>query len=136
MAWVVDTCLLIDVAEADPRFGISSAQLLDRLRPDGLVLCPVSEVELAPMFAGDETLQAEFFHQLSVSVLAQWTAADTRAARQAWNRYVTQRRAGPVPKRPLADVLIGAFALRFQGILTRNEADFRQVFPTLRVLVP
>ena len=62
MAWVVDTCLLIDVAEADPRFGVASAQLLDRLRPDGLLLCPVSEVELAPMFAGDETLQAEFLH--------------------------------------------------------------------------
>jgi hypothetical protein len=38
MAWAVDTCLLIDVAEADPIFGIGSAQLLDRLRPDGLVI--------------------------------------------------------------------------------------------------
>ena len=46
------------------------------------------------------------------------------------------RRAGPVPKRPLADVLIGAFALRFQGILTRNDADFRQLFPTLNLLTP
>lgn len=25
MAWVVDTCLLIDVAEADPTFGVASA---------------------------------------------------------------------------------------------------------------
>jgi hypothetical protein len=25
---------------------------------------------------------------------------------------------------------------RFQGILTRNEADFHQVFPTLKVLAP
>jgi len=38
VAWTVDTCLLIDVAEADPRFGIGSAHLLDRLRPDGLVI--------------------------------------------------------------------------------------------------
>ncbi len=49
---------------------------------------------------------------------------------------VAGRRAGPAPKRPLADVLIGALATRFQGILTRNEADFRQVFPTLKLLVP
>jgi len=26
MAWVVDTCLLIDVAEADSMFGVASAE--------------------------------------------------------------------------------------------------------------
>lgn len=57
MAWVVDTCLLIDVAEADPRFGVLSAQLLDRQRPVGLVICPVSDVELAPVFNAGEALQ-------------------------------------------------------------------------------
>jgi hypothetical protein len=30
MAWAVDTCLLIDVAEADPTFGVPSAKLLDQ----------------------------------------------------------------------------------------------------------
>lgn len=65
-----------------------------------------------------------------------WTPADTRAARLAWHQYVTRRRATLTPKRPLADVLIGAFALRFDGILTRNEADFRQLFPTLKVMTP
>jgi predicted nucleic acid-binding protein len=136
MAWVVDTCLLIDVAEADPRFGIASAQFLDRQRPDGLVLCPVSDVELAPVFNGDETLQYQFLQNLAVSWQEPWIAADTRAARQAWHRHVTTRRAMPTPRRPLADVLIGAFTLRFAGILTRNETDFRQLFPTLKILTP
>jgi hypothetical protein len=136
MAWVVDTCLLIDVAEADPNFGIPSAQLLDRLRLDGLIICPVSHVELAPVFAGDEDAQNQFLHNLAVSWLEPWTDADTREARLAWNRYVSARRAAAVPKRPLADVLIGAFAARFQGILTRNETDFRQVFPALKILAP
>ena len=136
MAWVVDTCLLIDVAEADPRFGIASAQLLDRQRIDGLVICPASDVELAPVFSGDDSLQEQFLHSLAVSCREPWTAADTRAARQAWHQYVTRRRTAPTPKRPLADVLIGAFAMRFDGILTRNEADFRQLFPTLKVLTP
>ena len=36
MAWVVDTCLLIEVAEADPTFGQASAKLLDLKRADGL----------------------------------------------------------------------------------------------------
>ncbi len=136
MAWVVDTCLLIDVAEADPSFGIPSAQLLDRLRPDSLIICPMSHVELAPVFAGDEAAQNEFLHHLTVSWQEPWTDADTREARLAWHRYVAARRAGPIPKRPLADVLIGAFATRFQGILTRNAADFRQVFPALKVIAP
>ena len=136
MAWVVDTCLLIDVAEADPRFGIASAQLLDRLRPDGLIICPVSDVELAPVFDADESLQQQFLQNMAVSWQESWTEADTHAARLGWHEYVTRRRAGPVPKRPLADVLIGAFAQRFQGILTRNDADFRQLFPTLTVLTP
>ena len=136
MAWVVDTCLLIDVAEADPSFGILSAQLLDRLRPDGLVVCPVSYVELSPVFSGDEVAQNQFLYDLAVEWQDAWSIVDTGEARVAWNRYVASRRAGPVPKRPLADVLIGAFSARFQGILTRNEADFRQVFPTLKVIVP
>ncbi len=41
MAWVVDTCLVIDVAEADPTFGVASAKLLDNKRADGLTICPI-----------------------------------------------------------------------------------------------
>ncbi len=64
MAWVVDTCLLIDVAEADPTFGIASARLLDGKRPDGLTICPATYIELAPVFNGDQTAQNEFLFNL------------------------------------------------------------------------
>jgi len=53
-----------------------------------------------------------------------------------WQRYVAARRATKAPKRPLADILIGAFASRFDGILTRNESDFSQVFPSLTITAP
>ena len=33
-------------------------------------------------------------------------------------------------------LLIGAFATRFQGLLTRNTADFRPVFPALTIVEP
>lgn len=136
MAWLVDTCLLIDVAEADLSFGISSAQLLDNTRTDGLILCPVSYVELAPVFGGDERAQQEFLYHLSVSWREPWTEADTHAAATGWNRYVLARRNGKIRKRPMADVLIGGFAVRFQGLLTRNPSDFESVFPQLTIRTP
>ena len=136
MAWVVDTCVLIDVAEADPSFGVPSAKLLDTKRPDGLTLCPVTYIELAPVFNRDAIAQNEFLFHLGVSWPTTWTQADTEEGHRAWHRYVTARRAVKIVKRPVADILIGAFALGFDGLLTRNESDFRQVFPNLPIVVP
>ena len=136
MAWVADTCLLIDVAEADPTFGVASAKLLDTKRPDGLTVCPASYVELAPVFNGDAVAQNEFLFNLGVIWPEAWILGDTEEAHRAWHRYVAARRTTGVPKRPLADILIGAFAARFDGLLTRNEADFRGLFPALPIVVP
>ena len=136
MAWVVDTCLLIDVAEADPIFGVASASLLDSKRADGLTICPATYIELAPVFNGDQTAQNEFLFNLGVTWPEAWTQADTNNAHHEWNRYVTARRSTKVPKRPLADIVIGAFASRFDGILTRNKSDFRTAFPSLNITTP
>ena len=136
MAWVVDTCLLIDVAEADPAFGVPSAALIDSKRTEGLAVCPITYAELAPVFNGDATAQNEFLANVGVAWPEAWTLTDTLTAQQAWHRYVMAKRAGKTPKRPIADVLIGAFASRFDGILTRNAADFRPVFPALRIVAP
>ena len=136
MAWVVDTCLLIDVAEADPTFGVASAKLLDLKRTDGLTICPVTYVELAPVFNGDQAAQNEFLFDLGLSWPEVWAQPDTEEAHRAWHRYVAARRTAKVPKRPLADILIGAFASRRDGILTRNASDFRTVFPRLAIAAP
>jgi predicted nucleic acid-binding protein len=136
MPWVVDTCLLIDVAEADPAYGVASAQLLERNRWEGLTICPVTYVEFAPVFNGDQSAQNEFLFNLGVNWLESWSRLDTEEAHRAWHRYVAIRRATRAVKRPIADILIGAFAARFDGILTRNDADFVKVFPTLVIRVP
>ena len=57
MIWVVDTCIVIDVLENDPDFGRASAELLDKMAAEGIALCPVSYVELAPAFLGDSRRQ-------------------------------------------------------------------------------
>ena len=136
MAWVVDTRILIDVAEGDPDFGPGSGRLLDRKRPAGLLVAPVSYVELSPRFRGVENAQNDFLENIQVHFTEPWTWRDTMAAYHAWNHFIAKRRRGEIAKRPIADILIGAFASRFDGLLTRNPRDFQKLFPTLRIETP
>ena len=47
----------------------------------------------------------------------------------------TPRRRG-IAKRPIADVMIGAYAMRKGGLITRNESDFRSLYPELTIFNP
>ena len=131
--WVIDTCVVLDVFENDPQFGLSSAKLLEKLLPDGLTISPVTLVELSAAFDGDLSEQKRFLEQMGVSLWEAWTLADSEASHRAWNAYVKARRADKIPKRPVADILIGGFAQNRQGLITRNASDFRRWFPKLSI---
>jgi predicted nucleic acid-binding protein len=134
--WVVDTCLVLDVFEDDPEFGAASAGLLEKLLSDGLAVSPVTMVELSAAFDGDLTEQKRFLEQVGISHSEAWTVADSEVSHIAWNTYVKARRADKVPKRPVADILIGGFAANRQGLATRNSSDFRRWFPKLSIREP
>ncbi len=136
MAWVVDTCLLLDIGLDDPKFASMSEKILASKLREGLLVCPVTFVELAPAFAGQIKPQEEFLFHLGIECRENWTWEDTRNAGDAWSRHVQKRRCHQAGKRPVADVLIGAFASRFQGLLTRNSADFQKLFPELPLVEP
>lgn len=136
MNWVVDTCVVLDVLDGDPDFGLASARLIDKLASEGLALCPVSYIELAPAFLGDKERQNEFLREIGIDYAQSWGWSDTQQAHKAWDRYVSKRRQDRMIKRPVADILIGAFASGRKGLLTRNEADFRAVFPALAIARP
>lgn len=136
MAWVVDTCLLLDIALADPIWASPSARLLDRHRKSGLVVCPVATVELAPSFGGSIDDIRAFYGIIGISEAEGWTHLDTRLAAEGWHRHIGKKRQGLAPKRPVADVLIGGFAMRFAGLLSRNPLDFRHAFPNLTIREP
>ena len=136
MPWVVDTCVLIDVLEEDPRFGLTSAQSLEAHAPDGLVVCPITYAEMAPAFGGDAGLQEEFLSGVGTDFRQDWTWEDTLRAHEAWNGFVQRKRSGLLARRPLADILIGAFASRFDGLITRNPQDFQSAFPDLVLRTP
>jgi predicted nucleic acid-binding protein len=133
---VVDTCVLIDIADDDPAFGTRSVASIQEHLSAGLVVSPISYVELAPVFDGSRRLLDQFLDGLGVERSATLDIACRDAAFSAWARYVSERRAGRISRRPVADVFIGAFAARHDGIITRNGGDFRPLFPGLTVIDP
>jgi hypothetical protein len=80
--------------------------------------------------------QKHFLEQVGVVFAEGWTFSDTECAYRAWNTCVQARRTRDTPKRPLADMLIGYSACRYQGLITRNPSDFCRWFPRLKLRQP
>ena len=78
----------------DPQFGICAAKCLVQHLPDGLVLCPITYIELAPEFSGDSALQEQFFQRVGVQWLEPWSRQDTLNAHRLWANYVEEKRSG------------------------------------------
>ena len=136
MSWVVDSCVLLDIALSDPKFAKKSAKSLDALRGDGLSVCPVTLVEIGPAFGGRAEIVRQFCDGLGLASDPAWNHDDTRAAMRAWSSYVTAKRAGVADKRPIADILVGAYASRRSGLITRNTADFSRWFASMNMVDP
>lgn len=136
MAWVVDTSVVLDIHIGDPAFEPASTACLQSRLTDGLVICPISFVEIGPSFGGDFRAASEFLQIVSISTSEWWTRADTQMAHLFWHEHQIRRRQVYIAKRPVADVMIAAFAMRFQGIITRNADDFREIAPAMTIVVP
>jgi predicted nucleic acid-binding protein len=134
--WLVDTCILIDLLQGDHDFATCSADALDAKRDEGLLISPVTFVELAPSFNGNIVAQNEFLRGLEITCLFHGNQFMLAAAHRAWHEQILRKHAGTSPKRPIADVLIGAHALMVGGLITRNESDFRALYPNLKILNP
>jgi predicted nucleic acid-binding protein len=133
---VVDTCILIDIADDDPEFAERSVECVASRLEDGLVISPVSYVELAPVFDGSRRLLDQFLAGLAIDPSAVLDHRDRDIAFAAWARHISERRSGRVPRRPVADALIGATAMRHDGVITRNGGDFLALYPKIRIVDP
>ena len=136
MSMVVDTCVILDVLERDPSFGLASAEILDRYVDEGLIISPVTYIELAPAFLGDEMREREFLFEIGIDLPSCINENDLSLAHAAWNRRIQRKRSGKAAKRPVADVMIGALAQANDGLITRNASDFRSLFPGLNIVTP
>jgi predicted nucleic acid-binding protein len=82
-------------------------------------------------------VQREFLAQAGIDFTQDWTVLDSEAAHAAWSDFCRRRRAGKVlARRPVADVFIGAFARRLDGLVTRDSLGFKSLFPGLKIRVP
>jgi len=136
MSMVVDTCVILDVLEPDPKFGEASADALEAYAEDGLIISPVTYVELAPAFLGDERREREFLTELGIELPPSCGEEDISLAHAAWYRQIQAKRAKKTGKRPVADIMIGALAEANGGLITRNAKDFSAAFPNLNIVVP
>lgn len=118
------------------RLGLRSARMLERLLEDGLCIAPATMVELAAAFAGNLPEQKRSLAQAGISFVEPWTSGDLESSHAAWNAYVKRRRTEKIARRPIADILIGGFAVNRQGLVTRNPADFKPWFPRLVIREP
>lgn len=137
MAWVVDTSVLLDVRIGVPRdIGERAADVLQSHVGQGLIVCPVTFIELAPAFGGQLAAERDWLTRLRVSCSVPWLDADTNKAHALWHHFTERKRQKLASKRPIADVLIAAFASRFDGLITRNASDFRSIDPDLPLVLP
>ena len=136
MIWVVDTCVIIDLVERDSEFSAVSAAALASKCDDSFVIAPITYVELAPVFDGDSERQNAFLRKAWIDFDFAGNDAAVLAAYRAWYEHVLRKRTGADKKRPIADVMIGAHALQKGGLITRNEDDFRALFPNLTIFNP
>lgn len=136
MVWVIDTCVILDILDSHPEFAEASSRALQSHLDDTLEISPVSYVELAPAFNGDSAAQDDFLDALWIRRDFGGSRDAVLAAHKAWHEHVLRKRAGKAGKRPVADVLIGAYALQKGGLITRNESDFRTLYPSLPIFNP
>ncbi len=136
IVWVVDTCVIIDIISGDGEFSTMSADAVDARRADGLVIAPITYIELAPSFRGDVAKQDSVLSGLGIEFDFAGNREAVLAAHKAWYEHVLRKRLGGAVKRPIADVLIGAYAIEKGGLIMRNDADFKTIYPNLTIFNP
>lgn len=134
MLTAVDTNVLVDVLEADPKFGEPSCKAMMKASNEGgLRVCDVVWAELFTLYAGQEEALKEKLSMMQIE-FSPLTDKTSEVAAHCWHAYRT--RAGD-RRRIAADFLIGAHAMtQCDRLLSRDRGFYRDYFSTLDLIDP
>ena len=134
MITAVDTCILIDVLEGDPRHGPASRDALRACMKQGAIeACEVVWAEVATAYGRELGKLLEALEKLGIGFSPMSKEAALHAAR-CWHAY---RKAGGGHDRIVADFLIGGHAAdACDRLLTRDRGFYRRHFKKLKLVVP
>lgn len=130
---LVDTCVLLDVVQADPRWAEwSQDQLARAAERGGFVINPIVYAEFSVWY---EDIRK--FERVLSGFDAGFEEIPREALFLAGKAFRRYRAKGGVRSSVLPDFFIGAHAaVREMPLLTRDTARIRAYFPTVALLAP
>jgi predicted nucleic acid-binding protein len=130
---LVDTTVLLDVLEEDPRWAAWSQDRLDAAgATDTLAINPIIYSELSMAFARIEELEA-VIGDVALTV----EAIPREALFLAGKAFLRYRRSRGTKSSVLPDFYIGAHAAVMQWpILTRDVSRYQTYYPTVPLITP
>ncbi|MEI7704370.1 MAG: type II toxin-antitoxin system VapC family toxin [Deltaproteobacteria bacterium] len=133
MSVLVDSNVLIDVAEEDPVWGPWSREALQRVADTSLlVVNPVVYAEVSVSYAHVEELE-----RFLPAGLYRREPLPYEAAFLAGKVFLAYRKRGGTRRSPLPDFYIGAHAaVCGHRLLTRDASRYRTYFPRLEIIAP
>ena len=136
MKFLVDPQLITDALKGESEAGKSALALFEAHKADELILAPTSYVALSPAFMGIRSMQDRFLETIGVRVARNAPAKVMDAAYSAWSRYQQDNPRIAGGNSVFDQLYIGAYALLYDGILTRQGDLYRKYFETLNVVEP
>ena len=136
MKFLVDPMLITDALEGESEAGERAVALFESHRADELVLAPTSYLALSPAFMGIRSMQDRFLENLGIRVTTNAPAKVMDAAYSAWSRYQQENPRVRGGSSVFDQLYIGAYALLYDGIMTRRGDLYRKYFESLNIVEP
>ena len=136
MKFLVDPQLVTDALEGESEGGRRAVALFEAHRADELILAPTSYVALSPAFMGIRSMQDRFLENFGIRVTRKAPAQVMDAAYSAWSRYQQENPRIAGGNSVFDQLYIGAYALLYDGIMTRQGNLYRKYFESLNIVEP
>ena len=130
---LVDSNVILDITQSDPRWSAWSAVAIERCLDEGvLVINPIIYAEVSIRYRTvdevERALPVDLYYRERLPYDAAFLAGKC---------FVTYRRRGGMRSSPLPDFYIGAHAaVRGYRLLTRDAGRYRTYFPTVELIAP